>query len=260
MYPSKLWEGSASTTSRHLDLMSRKQRRSAATANGSAAKSEDASLKEFKITEIPFAQPDRSGPKQPTLFDIAAQREADLHKRADAMNAQRAKQRGNKSSPQGNGKISKVSEELEPPSSTTNVDAFLVSLLYGVTLTSLHLTLDIVTWHQYAQELAYGFLMKRNMITTLPLATFLVFVFHSPAFGIARYEWLRQMIFFCAAVGCGIYAVAMSNEGAFLAVMKKVPPAVTVMLWAVMEMNVMYSVISVAITGVVVWWMNWTVY
>ena len=218
--------------------MSRKQRRAAAN-----------SAQPTTLEEIPLKQPDRSGPTEPTLYDLAAEREAELWKQIPADKAQKAKEaEAAKAQPLQDGK----SEQSE--------DALLTAIVYGVTLTSVNITLDILTWHQYAQELVYRSLIQRNLSTTLPLSTLLVYIFHAPYFGLTRFEWLRQAIFFCAAVGCGIYAVYLSNEGAFLAVMKRVPPVITMALWAVIEMGPVSSLSSVGLVALAVWWKSWKVF
>lgn len=94
-----------------------------------------------------------------------------------------------------------------------------------------------MVWHQYAQDFTYRALIRRSLLTSLPLYLVCVFIFHSPWFGIVRVERVRQTLFFCCAVACGVYAVQLSNDNAYLAVMKKAPPTGTLWVWAVMEMG-----------------------
>lgn len=220
---------------------SRKQRRAA--ANGHA--------KPSTVDEIPLAQPDRSGPQAPTLYDIAAEREASLRAQIPALEAKRRKEREAQAQAQA-----KESSATAEPSAPTQEDAVFTALLYGITLTTLHLTLDILVWQQYAQDPSWSFLFKRNLKNTLPLAILLVYVFHAPFFGLVKFEWLRQGIFFCASVAAGIYAWMLSLDASYLAVMKKVPPSVTLVLWAVMEMRLAPAVGSVAGIAVGVWWLG----
>lgn len=225
--------------------MSRKQRKA-------ATPSQDP--QPLHLQEIPLEYPDRSGPKAPTLYDLAAQREAELRAQIPEYEARKRKR---------DQQAAKEKEFAAPEPSTESEqseDAFLTALIYGLTLTSVHITLDILTWHQYAQELSYPHLIKRNVTSTLPVATLMVFMFHSPYVGLTRFEWLRQTLFFCAAVGCGLYAVYLSNEGPFLAVMKNVPPVVTMVLWCVLEMGPVASAVSVALVGVGTWWNGWKLF
>ncbi|KAL9049934.1 MAG: hypothetical protein Q9162_006934 [Coniocarpon cinnabarinum] len=204
----------------------------------------------YTLHEIPLKQPDRSGPSQPTLFDLAAEREAELRKQIPQYEAKRAKKSAQPST--SDAKIAIDTEQSD--------DALLTALIYGFTLTSVHITLDILTWHQYAQEMQYWPLVTRNLKSTLPMSMLLVYVFHAPFFGLTRFEWLRQVLFFCAAVGCGVYAVYLCNEGPFLAVMKRVPPVVTMVLWAMLEMGPGMCAGAVGIVVTTVLWRGWSLY
>ena len=222
--------------------MSRKQRKAAANSK---------SAEPFTIQEIPLKQPDRSGPKQPTLFDLAAEREAELHKQIPGYKAKKAK----------DSSAAAVNNGLQPELETAEADdALLTAILYGLTLTTVHITLDILTWHQYAQELDYKSLIKRNIKSTLPLSILLVYIFHAPWFGLTRFEWLRQTLFFCAAAGSGIYVIYLCNDAPFLAVMKRVPPVVTLALWAVLEMGPLSSVASICLVLITSLWQGWKLY
>lgn len=183
-----------------------------------------------------YKHPDRSKPKTPTLFDLAASREKELFDKA------------------------RIKKGALPSSDVGDESPMLLAILYGVTLTSLNLTLDILVWHQYSQDYPYAALIFRNLATTLPILLLLVFVFHSTWFGIARFPLLRQLLFFCAALASGMYAVWQSNEGTYLAVMKKVPPAGTLWVWAVLEMGAAGGASSLIIVAIWAWWngLSWT--
>lgn len=199
----------------------------------------------FTIQEVPVSLPDRSGPKGKTLLDIAREREAELHAQLPrAQQQQRLKQKQQS-------KDEKDDEVDDAPS--PNFDAVLNALLYGVTLACVNLTLDVLVWQQYAQHFSYSVLIKRNLTTTLPLLIFVIFVFHSPWFGIARVEWFRQVLFFCMATAAGAYAVLLVNDKQYLAVMKKAPPTGTIWVWAVLEMGAGPGAASLLIIGLWTW-------
>lgn len=98
------------------------------------------SLKERKDAKFKLKQPDRSGPdpSHQTLFDIAEQR--GLLK------------------PQPGDKFEEAEEDEEPL-----IGRLGDSILWSISLTMLHLTLDVLVSHQYAVELEWPVIMVRTV-------------------------------------------------------------------------------------------------
>ena len=216
------------TTAKPILTMSRKQRRAqAATASantsGTSTSTDHPPQQEYldpsiarKITlpsasgltahEIPMTMPDYSKKNDDpnralTLLDIAQQRQREFTSGSGT------------TAPAQRDQATK--EQKRPPSSTKDpttqdressfrlagenvadvegdIPPLLLAPLYGVTLSMLHFTLDVLVWHQYGQEIEWGVLAARAIFRVFPLLTLAVFVMHEPWFGIARRSLLDE--------------------------------------------------------------------
>ncbi|KAI9718389.1 MAG: hypothetical protein M1812_004110 [Candelaria pacifica] len=104
--------------------------------------------------EIKLAQPDRSGPKGKTLFDLAEERQALLDK---GKPFPKAATTGKTSSKDDNVPKVRVMEEDDEPIGPFGQAAFFTS-----TLAMLHFTLDVLVQHQYKQEIEWGTIVRRT--------------------------------------------------------------------------------------------------
>ncbi|KAI9671439.1 MAG: hypothetical protein M1831_004348 [Alyxoria varia] len=181
--------------------------------------------------EIPMSRPDYSkNPsndpnRAPTLLDIAQQRQRELYPNSTTQpqpHQNPTKRRQPNSTP-----------TQKPPSSTRDPTApeqeptfrlagenvadvegdippLFLAPLYGVTLSMLHFTLDVLVWHQYGQEIEWRILAARAVFRVFPLLTVAVFVMHEPWFGIARRSEVSD-----GAAGDGVDGVspAKSRDG-----------------------------------------------
>lgn len=112
--------------------------------------------KEKRAKNIKLKQPDRSGPTDKTLFDIADER--NLFKQAAA------KERKNKRQKEGGQAQDEDDEDDEeeeglPP----GAERILETLLYSVSLAMLHLTLDVLVQQQYALEIEWFQIIQRAL-------------------------------------------------------------------------------------------------
>lgn len=107
-----------------------------------------------KVKDIKLRQPDRSGPTEKTLLQIAEDQ--------NLFNLAAKQQRKNKSSAQdvGGGEILYDAEE-DVPGISSAADRLMDTLLYAVCLAMLHFTLDFLVQHQYAMEIEYREIIKR---------------------------------------------------------------------------------------------------
>lgn len=109
--------------------------------------------KEKKAKDIKLRQPDRSGPTEKTLLQIAEDQ--------NLFNLAAKQQRKNKGSAQsGGGNIADNAEDGETGLSSA-ADRLMDTLLYAVCLAMLHFTLDFLVQHQYAMEIEYREIVKR---------------------------------------------------------------------------------------------------
>lgn len=64
---------------------------------------------------------------------------------------------------------------------------------------------------------------------------------------------LRQAVFFGASVAAGCYLIYISNTFGYLATMKQAPPLACLWLWAVIELDLAWAVLSLAVAAVFLW-------
>lgn len=96
--------------------------------------------KEKKPKDIKLRQPDRSGPTEKTLLEMAEEQ--------NLFNMAAEQQRRNKGGT--------VEDRL-----SSSADRLMDTLLYAVCLAMLHFTLDFLVQHQYAMEIEYKKIVER---------------------------------------------------------------------------------------------------
>lgn len=216
----------------------RKERRAAARED--AKKGKEGTHLNQKHAEIPMAQPDRSGPKGKTLYEIAAERQAQLQ--AEGF-YEKEEERLKKQKAAGYGGGDEFSDEP--------LGAFGEAVLYSVALTMLHFSLDVLVYNQYRQEIEWGEIWRRCG-QVLPALFVVVYSMHVEL--AKRLGILRQLLFLGCAVTAGVYMVWSGNKKGYYAVMKRAPPIGTIWVWSVIEMDLPYALASlVAVIGYM-WW------
>ncbi|KAI0004768.1 hypothetical protein F4779DRAFT_68319 [Xylariaceae sp. FL0662B] len=193
-----------------------------------------------EASKIKLAHPDRSGPTEATLLQLAQDRE--LFEKADR---QKRRQHGNSQDAE------EAEGDGEPLSPTT--ERVMDAILWSLSLSMLHFTLDVLVQHQYAVAISWPKIVTR---TTQAFLVFLllVYVLHPhPSSPVllprlpARFQTpLRQSIFFIAGVSAGCYLIHISNKYGYLAIMKRAPPLGCLWVWSVTELNLTLSVLSLA--------------
>lgn len=112
--------------------------------------------KERKASQIPLSQPDRSGPSEKTLLELAQERQlfqqADVRQRK--LDAEPVLRRIISGGPEDG------DEDVVIPSSAEHI---LDVLLWSVSLTMLHFTLDVLVQQQYAVELSWHKVITRAL-------------------------------------------------------------------------------------------------
>jgi hypothetical protein len=163
--------------------------------------------------------PDYSGPKGKTLFEMADERQRELNKGKPGREPARSDQ-----------------EEAIGP--------FGDALLYSLTMAVLHLTLDVLVFSQYQEDIVWPEIIKRA-VSALPIFFFLVYLTHVEFSN--RFPLLRNLVFTIGGIAAGCYLVFSGNKHGYFYVMKAAPPVGTLWVWSVVEMDVQYAALNAAV-------------
>ncbi|PBP18116.1 hypothetical protein BUE80_DR010994 [Diplocarpon rosae] len=186
-----------------------------------------------KAPQIPLSHPDRSGPgAHPTLLDIAAQRGIlrDYAGKPDTANlAPRRRARDDELGGEEEALVGRLGE----------------SVLWSISLSMLHLTLDVLITHQYAAENIVWPEIIWRAVQALPIIFLLVYAFHQhpapspllPPLSPAVMRTTQQVLFFVGSVSAGCYLIHITNEHPYYAVMKQSPGLGCLWIWSVVELD-----------------------
>ncbi|KAI9709592.1 MAG: hypothetical protein M1820_003352 [Bogoriella megaspora] len=211
--------------------MNRKERRQKAQDQYQYSELEDVST-----PDIPLAYPDTSGPKGKTLLDIAAERHPGLV---------------NEDTETETITINAFAEEEDP------LGAFGQALFLASTLSMLHFTLDVLVYHQYRQNIEWLEITKRTAIV-LPQLLFVAYLAHTKS--VSRHPIAKQIFFVTVTIASGCYLIMSTNEYGYFAVMKRAPPVGTLMIWSVIETDLMFALPSLAVVAVYLWYSGYTMF
>ncbi|KAK4998372.1 hypothetical protein LTR66_002384 [Elasticomyces elasticus] len=214
----------------------RKERRAAAHNAGRKT-----GPREETAADIPMAQPDRSGPKAKTLYELAAERQALLEKGQPF-----------KKTSDADGVRGEASAASEDP-----LGPFGDAVFFTLSLSMLHFTLDVLVYHQYRQDIAWDEIFARTT-TVLPILFFLIYMLHTET--ASKLPVVKQLFFLSIAVTAGCYMVFAGNTYDYFAVMKRAPPVGTLWIWSVIEMRLPYAVASLVAVGGFMWTKGFTVF
>ena len=205
------------------------------------------------MSGIPLVNPSRGGPKHKTLFDIAAERQAELQggqafARSTSATAPKPEVITTQINPDGT---------LSFPEATVPQEELIgvlgQAVVFAVTLTMLHFTLDALVHQQYRQSIDWTMIFQRTTLT-FPLLLVLVYMLHRHATKV----W-AQLLFLGIGTGAGCYLVYASNKEAYFAVMKRAPPLGTLWVWSVIEMRLEVALLSLSAVGAYFWWGGFTI-
>jgi len=235
----------------------RRQRRAAATANTSS--------KPLDASSIPLAcppAPPKNSSKSKTLYDIAAERQAELTGGQPFPTA--ADHPGEPATSKfvkiaEDGTI--VSDDAESAAPNEELPPFFETLFTSLTLSALHYTLSVLTAHQYAMSLKLLPLFYQTLFLALPTLTFLVHLMHGHMLRIPvllankKVSALAlQVLWVVAANASGCFLINITNEGGYYAVMKKAPNVGTLWVWSVLELGLTGALLGVAGPGAYAWY------
>ncbi|KYK56630.1 deacetylase-like protein [Drechmeria coniospora] len=214
---------------------------------------------------IKLRQPVRGAPTEKTLLDFA--QEQNLFQQADRRQAELRKQRGEEfrqgteNDDDGDDDDDKGKpKDADAATLSPGAERFMEAALWTVSLTMLHFTFDVLVQHQYGIEVIWPSVWTRAAKAWLGFL-FIFYVLHPHESNAtlvprlpARFQHrARQSIFFFLSVISGCYLIHISNSYGYLATMKQAPPVACLWLWAVMELDLLPAVLSLAFAVVFLW-------
>ncbi|KAL2182048.1 uncharacterized protein P884DRAFT_274482 [Thermothelomyces heterothallicus CBS 202.75] len=219
--------------------------------------------RERSPSSLPLKQPDRSGPTEKTLlqlaeerglFDQAKKREEEIGRKPGAAANLRP------SSDEG----SHAEDEAGLPPS---VERVLEAGLWSVSLSMLHLTFDVLVQHQYSIDRVVWTTVLSRFGQALPVFGLLVYVFHAhpanpgliPGLSRRYQSVFQQAIFLITSVCAGCYLIHITNSYGYMAVMKQAPPLGCLWVWSVIELDLPWAVISLAGAGLFLWMKGYSI-
>lgn len=184
-------------------------------------------LDEESVKSI-LKHPDRAGPKGKTLFELAdeRQRELDADKPKSTLVA--------------------AQEALNEP-----VGAVGDAILYAISMTALHFTLDVIVYNQYREAIVWDEICTRAA-TAAPIFAILVYLTHVDFS--YRFPMLRNLAFLAGSIAAGCSIVYSANTYGYFFVMKAAPPLGALWVWSVIEMSLPYAAVNVVAVAAYIWW------
>ncbi|KAH7083737.1 hypothetical protein FB567DRAFT_446229 [Paraphoma chrysanthemicola] len=171
--------------------------------------------------------PDRSGPKGKTLFELAEERQKELDK--------------------ANGRVRSSDADSPAGGEEGAIGALGDALLYSTSMAALHLTLDVIVYTQYREEVAFGEIFQRAA-TAWPVFILLVYLTHVDL--TYRFPLVRDLTFCAGSVVAGCYLIYSGNKHGYFNVMKAAPPVGTLWIWSVIEMTLPFAAFNaIAVLG-----------
>ncbi|KAF7506246.1 hypothetical protein GJ744_012138 [Endocarpon pusillum] len=236
--------------------------------------------------EIPMERPrssDCNKPKTKTLYEIAAERQAELAphgqpflEETERNDASTISKTTKLVAVSPDGKISEIpSSKAEATASTPDSSAeplppLLDTLLLSFPFTCLHFTLSFLTVHQYAQPDFHSIptLLKQSIFVALPTLTLLIHLAHGHALPFphlsqrARFatKTAQQVAFIITANIAGCYLIYLTNDRGYYAVMKRAPAIGTLWVWCIIELGLVGALTGVVGPAVFAWWNGYGVF
>ncbi|TEA19983.1 hypothetical protein C8034_v004260 [Colletotrichum sidae] len=209
---------------------------------------------------IPLAQPDRSGPTEATLLQLANERGL----------FQKAEQSRSSNLPKGAVRIDKPKDDEsdqgveEDDDDDTLLSPFaeriMDTLLWGVSLAVVHGTFDVLVQNQYAISIDYQSVATRTLLALIVL----FFLFHNlhahssspklvPGLPLSWQHPIRQALFFSASVSAGCYLIYITNKYSYLHTLKQAPTLGCLWIWSILELDLCVATASLAIAAAFLW-------
>ncbi|KAG5965871.1 hypothetical protein E4U58_002668 [Claviceps cyperi] len=208
---------------------------------------------------VPLRQPDRTGPSEATLLEIADQR--GLFQQAAKRKRERELSGATKSgtSPSDGGDSESDSggnSNNDEPLLSPRAERILDAALWTVTIAMVHFTLDVLVHNQYAREMEWSAMAVRTC-RAWGVFLFLFYFLHPftpnaplvPGLPSRLQHPLRQALFFATSVVAGCSLIHITNTYGYLATMKQAPPLACLWLWAVVEVDLVWGCVSLLVAA-----------
>ncbi|KAI4120636.1 MAG: hypothetical protein LQ347_007063 [Umbilicaria vellea] len=190
----------------------------------------------------------RKASKPKTLYEIAAERQAELQKGqpfapAGSQNATPSitTTRINPDGTLSHGLDSETGGVVSPTTVVAN------AVFTAVTLSMLHFTFDVLVHHQYAVSISWSNILRRTG-AAFPALLLTVYMLQP------RSQLVyTQALYLVMGVAAGCYLVYVSNEQPYFAVMKRAPALGTLWIWSVIEMRLDWAAIALGAVGAFYW-------
>ncbi|KAG6125987.1 hypothetical protein E4U38_004204 [Claviceps purpurea] len=230
---------------------------------------------------VPLRQPDRTGPSEATLLEIADQR--GLFQQAAKRERELSATKSGKSTPDGGddsesdtasnsdsdsdsdgnskrnsnrAKNSKSNSDNDEPLISPRAERILDAALWTVTIAMVHFTLDVLVHNQYAREMEWSAMAVRTC-RAWGVFLFLFYFLHPftpnaplvPGLPSRLQHPLRQALFFATSVVAGCSLIHVTNTYGYLATMKQAPPLGCLWLWAVVELDLVWGCVSLLVAA-----------
>jgi hypothetical protein len=225
--------------------------------------------------------PTSSKPKAKTLYEIAAERQAELSPHGQPFPKDASQ--SDASNPAKlvtitpDGRISDTTPaeadtaaSLADPSLNEPPNPLLDTLLLAAPLSALNFTLSFLTFHQYAQPdlLSIPSLLKQTLFVAFPTVTLLIHLAHGHALPSpnlsprirSAIKTAQQLIFVITANVAGCYLIYLTNDRGYYAVMKRAPAIGTLWVWCVLELGLMGALAGVVGPGLFALWNGYGVF
>lgn len=237
--------------------MNRKQRRAKESHNSSPRTADDITLTQ------PDRRPSARAPK--TLFEIAAEKQAQLDPKARKFNGRIDPDNIVQVEIGEDGKVvpNAALESIEGDSEERLETPWLDAILLTSSLAATHFTLEVLTVHQYAQELRFPPIFAHTIFVAWPTLMVVVSLFRGLLLPISSksfskpvqrgFDVLQQLIFVAIANWAGCYMIYLNNDKGYYAVMKNAPAVGTIWLWAILELGLVGALAGVIGPGSYAW-------
>jgi hypothetical protein len=245
---------------RTLTNMNRRQRRAKGPQTATLQSADD----------IPMSRPreDEAKPRGKTLYEIAADRQAQMGiagKPFSAVDATKENVKYVKITPDGKTvDVTENGEVVKPHDDDDEAGPVLDTLFLASSLSALHFTLDVLTVHQYAEQLRLPPIFLNTLLVVFPTLFFLVHLLHGhlPLLSSAAlsertrniFSLFQQGLFIITANVAGCYLIHLTNDKGYYAVMKKAPSVGTIWVWSVLELGLIGSLAGVTGPGIFAWY------
>ena len=225
--------------------------------------------------DIPLARPDFSRPTTKTLYEIAAERQAELSAKAGKPDTSSGSIRPENVVHLKIGKDGQIEPQSPSPNDATAPESasaipetpWLDAILLATSLSAVHFTLEVLTVHQYAQDLHLPPIIRHTILVAWPTLIAIIALFHGLLFPAslshkipAQILLLRQIVYVAIANVAGCYLINVTNDKGYYAVMKNAPGIGTIWVWSVLELGLFGALAGVIGPGVYAWWNHYGIF